>query len=673
MKIALLDLNHITRGITTNTVPLGSGLIATYLKKKIGNQFDIRIIKNPFEALKLFKSWIPDIIGIAQYSWNSMLNLFFVNLIREKAPHCVVVAGGPNLYLSKQQKHAFLSQHREIDVCVEFDGEIPFSIIVNRLLLGEDVFAIRENPTAGTYSLHPQSNSLSESGMPAPRIKTLDVFGSVYTEGIFDEFLEQGHQPFIQTHRGCPFSCIFFYTSHKYYKKMIFQSPELFRKDIEHLAKRFSARRDVTLWIANTNMSLFKEDFEIAEIIREMREKYDWPVTININSGKDTRKLLEMQKLIDFTPGLALQSLTPNVLKNIGRKNITMEEFSKFQKHIVRQGRSSSTELILSLPGETKQSFVSSLETTMNSGVQNVVVYTLMNLRGAPLAEAEWESRFHPIIRYRLVPRSFSEISSKKIFDTEEVVIGTDTMSINDYFELRKLVFSVSVFFNSIELVPLKRFLLENKVPIAQWLFRVHEKISQTPLIRDCFQEFIRETHEELFLTKEDLVQFYTNNYQALLDGKLGDNLTRKYKCMVLSNYYSQCLELVVDEARQLCEESHVSNAEEILKDIQTYLSTRDFKLFSKKVLPEICTMRFDVPTWMYSEKARLSDLKGHFRYKILFTAKTHKEINDSKKIHGNLDLVLQMLYRDGMQRFWPEWLRLTSEQQLPIAKKSIH
>ena len=541
MKLALLDLNHTTRGIATNTVPLGSGLIATYLKKNMGNQFDIRIVKDPLQALKLFQSWIPDVVGIAQYSWNSMLNLFFVNLIKEKAPHCFVVAGGPDLYLSKQKKHMFLTQHREIDVCVEFDGEIPFSQIVNRLLLGESAFSIRENPAPGTYSLHPLTNSLSESGFPAPRIQTLDVFGAVYADGIFDDFLEQGHHPFVQTHRGCPFSCIFCHTSHKYYGKMIFQSPEVFRKDIEYIAKRFSSKHEVTLWIANTNMSLFKEDFEIAKIIREMREKYDWPVTININSGKDTRKLLEMQRIIDFTPGLALQSLTPKVLKNIGRRNITIEEFSEFQKQVVSWGHSSATELILSLPGETKQTFLSTLETTMNTGVQNIVVYTLMYLRGTALAEAEWENQFHPVIRHRLVPRCFSEMNSEKIFDTEEVIIGTNSMSEDEYFELRGLVFSVSVFFSSTELIPLKLFLIENKVPVAQWLFRVHEKVSQAPFIKDCFHEFMRETHEELFLTKEDLVQFYTQNYHALLDGKLGDNLTRKYKCIVLSNYYSEC------------------------------------------------------------------------------------------------------------------------------------
>ncbi|MCG6533549.1 MAG: hypothetical protein L7F78_02420, partial [Syntrophales bacterium LBB04] len=237
-------------------------------------------------------------------------------------------------------------------------------------------------------------------------------------------------------------------------------------------------------------------------------------------------------------------------------------------------------------------------------------------------------------------------------------------MSEAEYFELRGLVFSVSVFFSSTELIPLKRFLLENEVPVAQWLFRVHEKVLQTPLISDFFQDFMRETHEELFLTKNDLIQFYTHNYQDLLDGKIGDNLTRKYKCRVLSNYYSQCLSVAIAEALALCKEFNVRNAKEMLKDIQTFLSTRDFKLFSERNSPEVHSLQFDVPVWVYTQEAKLSNLKGDFQYQVLFTNEAHNKINRSTKLHGNLDLALQILYRDSTQRFWPQWQRIFKNQK---------
>ena len=170
------------------------------------------------------------------------------------------------------------------------------------------------------------------------------------------------------------------------------------------------------------------------------------------------------------------------------------------------------------------------------------------------------------------------------------------------------------------------------------------------------------------------MVQYYTHNYQALLDGKLGDNLTRKYKCIVLSNHYSQCLSVAVDEAIQLCNESHVPEAEDMLKDLQIFLSTRDFKLFSKKDNPEVCAIKFDVPAWIHTDETKLINLQGNFQYQVLFTIETHKEINESAKLHGNPDLALQILFRDSTWRFWPEWQKLISEQdELSVASQTVN
>ena len=49
---------------------------------------------------------------------------------------------------------------------------------------------------------------------------------------------------------------------------------------------------------------------------------------------------------------------------------------------MLKTGETSTTELILCLPGETKKSFIETLKTVMNSGVQNIVIYTLMKLKG---------------------------------------------------------------------------------------------------------------------------------------------------------------------------------------------------------------------------------------------------------------------------------------------------
>ncbi|KPA12364.1 Radical SAM superfamily protein, partial [Candidatus Magnetomorum sp. HK-1] len=440
LNIALLDLNHNTLGIHTNTVPLGICLIAKYLQKTIPNSLDIRLFKLADKALEVFEYWKPDVLGISQYAWNSDLNLFFSHHVKRINPNCFIVAGGPNLDFSKKSRISYLKKHTYIDACVVFDGEIPFSTIVKKIISGESIDYIKTNPVPGTYSLDPETENLIISKERCPRLETLDEFGPIYAEELCSDFLEQGFHPFLQTHRGCPFSCTFCHTGDQYYSKMIFQSPDIFEQDMDFLGFRNRNKPNTVLYMANTNMSLFKEDFEIAKIIRKSQQKYGWPKLININSGKNPDKLLEMQSIINFQPAIALQTLTPKVLKNVKRVNIPFPDFVNFQNKVSKiTGNPTATELILCLPGETKTTFIQTLEKVMNSGIENIAIFTLMKLKGTPLSTEETERKNGYVTKYRIVPRQFSVVNDIKIFDTEAVIVASNTMSFEDYLELRGL------------------------------------------------------------------------------------------------------------------------------------------------------------------------------------------------------------------------------------------
>lgn len=657
LKIALLDLNHLTRGVHTNTVPLGLGLISTYLKNNIKEYIDIRLFKEADRALDTFKSWTPDIVGIAQYSWNSELNLHVANLVREINPRCIIITGGPNLDLSNKGKSEFLKTRR-VDIGVMYDGEIPFCNIVRDILSGKSIDEIKKNPAAGTYALN--QGNLVESSEKPPRLNSLNEFGAIYSTGIFDNFLERGYHPFIQTHRGCPFTCAFCHTSNSYYSRMLFLSPEIFRKDMEYLGKFFRGRRDVVLYIANTNMGLFEQDFEIAKIIKETQKKYDWPRFIDINSGKDSEKLLKMLSIINFQPAIALQTLTPPVLENIKRKNIPFDIYCKFQQEVLkRTGEISTTELILSLPGETKETFLKTLRAVMNSGVQNIVIYTLMNLKGTPLASKEFANKYGNIIYHRIVPRQFSIINGKKIFDTEEVVISTKDMNFEDYLELRGISFVVNSFFSSTELIPLKKFLLEYKIDIAEWIFNIHSKLLDYPDLYKNYKSFLKETKEELFETRKKLMEFFNKeeNYKDLVEGRKGDNLLRKYKCKVLSQNYKSYLELAISEVRRLVNEKLGS----MLDDIMKYLLSRNMepvlkgdKLPSNKHI----VLNYDIPKWLESDEL-LEKFRGSYSYIIKFTSDIKEKFNKFMGMNKDEELSLQILYRDGgIRDLWPVWIK---------------
>jgi len=666
MKIAFLDLNHVTKGIHTNTVPLGCGIISAYLSKNIVHDLDIKIYKDPHKALNQLIHWGPDILGLAQYSWNSELNLYVAEVIKEKFPDCVVIAGGPNLFLSKPLKEEFLKENNIIDCCVTFDGEIPMYEIVSKKISGMSNEEIRRNPPPGIYALHPDNNELVESTINPPRLDSLDFTGSFYADGVFDEMLDDGYHPFVQTHRGCPFTCSFCHTSDHYYSKMLFSSPELFKKDMEYLGKRFEGKSNITLYIANTNMSLFKEDFAIAQIIKETKEKYNWPQVINVNSGKDPKKLLEMLSIIDYQPAIALQTLTPEVLKNIKRKNIPFEKFIAFQHEVAsKTGVPSATELILSLPGETKQTFTKTLRTVMNSGIKNIVIYTLMKLRGTPLASDEITAEFGYKTKHRIVPRQFSRINNRVILDTEEVVVSTDALPYKDYLELRGMSFIITIFFSSAELNPLKQFLMENDIDIAQWIFNINDKVKKVGDLYSIYEDFIQESHQELFPSLESLHDFFDKpeNYEALLEGKYGDNLLRKYKCIALSNHFQSIIDLAISEARNLFNQMADSPVpERLFDDLSKFLMTRELRRYfidDVKKERQKMNLSYDIVNWLKdnTDQVKLTDLSGDFKYTVTTTEKARVRFQNLIEMNKDLELSVQILYRDGLTMdFWPIW-----------------
>lgn len=674
MKIALIDLVHGTRGVNSITVPLGMGFLVTYLKKNLPDQqFDIKIFKDPEEALDGVNSasWVPDIVGISQYCWNSHLNLYFAELARKNYPKCLVVAGGPNIDTSPKSREEFLKKNKFIDLVVTHDGEIPFLEIVKRYLNGESAVDLRKNPPAGVFALYPDTLTYSALNIQPPRLISINVFGPVYASGVFDKFLDAGYYPILETVRGCPFTCAYCHASDSYYSKLIFLSPEIFRQEMEYLGKRLANRPDIVLYFANSNMGFFDEDMKMAEIVRETQKKYGWPKYINLSTGKDPEKLLKMLSIVDFEPGIALQTLTLEVLQNIGRRNIPLEDYVDFQKKVLKQrGDTTATELILCLPGETKKSFLETLGKVINSGVQTVVVFTLLKLVGTKIATEDYIKKFRYLVKYRLLPRQFSLINGKKIFETEEAIVATKDMSFVDYLDLRGLCFVVGTIFSSAEFLPLKKLLLEFQVDLFQWVLNIHNSIKNYPILREYYDDFMTETREELFDSREDLVRFYEQeeNFNDLLKGNKGDNLLRKYKFRLLSENFSQCLALALEEAKKLLENSEDKNmAAGVLKDLELFLSPRDLRSFFDKSGAETAKevqLEYNVPDWLRSDDLShprgLRELRGIFKYAVALTLEQKKLFDKLNGAYGDSDLSWQMAYRDGYTKdLWPVWTQL--------------
>ncbi|MFH1791936.1 MAG: radical SAM protein [Candidatus Omnitrophota bacterium] len=670
LNIALIDLNHMTQGVHTNTVPLGMECMARYLKTRLRGDFDVRVFKDPARFLKALDGWRPDVLGITQYSWNTELNLHMAARVKKLNPACLIVAGGPNLYITADEKAAYLRSYPFVDICVDYDGEIPFAEIVRRISGREGADSIKRALPAGTYSLHPDTAELTESPQKPPRLTTLDVFGAMYADGFVDAMLDEGYHPFLQTQRGCPYRCAYCHTGNDYCSRVIFQSPKYFERDMEYLGRRFAGQHNITLFLSNTNFGLFKEDLEIARVIRRMQDKYDWPRHININSGNNLKRLEEILAILKypFMPANALQSLTPEVLKNIQRKNVSLIEFVDFQEKLsARINQPGATELIMSLPGETKETFVNSVSTVLEMGVQDVVIYTLMALRGTPIATPETARRYGHVIRHRVVPRCFSDIDGSRIFEKEDVVIGTDAMPFDDYLDLRGLALVVTVFSSSMEMYPLRKLIADLGMKVSEWIFSIHRDISGLPGLRDAYGEFLEETKRELFPSRKSIDEFFADpvNYKALEAGRYGDNLLRKYKTVFLSRHYDACLDAAFSELRRLAADKGLDTAETIrfIKDLRVFVEARGVgRIFHDGYgsgIEREVPLSYDIPAWAESPYGKtFESFRGGKIYSVAVTDYMRDRLDKFRQMNRDPELSVQVLYRDGyIKDFWPVWL----------------
>src|SRR3989344_5915339 len=121
-KIFLADLTHTGRGIHASTFPLGTSFVCSYTKKKIGNDFEIKLFKFPERLSQKILDESPLILGLSNYCWNLKLSYELSRRAKKYIPNLIVVFGGPNFPVLSSEKFQFLKQHLIIDFYIRNAG-----------------------------------------------------------------------------------------------------------------------------------------------------------------------------------------------------------------------------------------------------------------------------------------------------------------------------------------------------------------------------------------------------------------------------------------------------------------------------------------------------------------------------------------------------------------------
>ncbi len=635
LKVYLCDLTYDTIILVSDTIPINIGFIGSYAKKRFGEKISIELFKYPNDIIKQINKEPPDIIGFSNYSWNSNLSEYVASIAKKNNPDVITVQGGTNFPHQTNLQETFLMERPFTNFHTLFEGERSFSNILERIIDNNfDKNEIFNKPIDGVVFIHPYTKKFMK-GNYLDRIKDLDEIPSPYLNGMMDKFFDGYLTPFIETNRGCPFTCSFCHTGSDYYHKLNKFSKDRVEDEINYIGKKAGKLKISNLHMADVNFGMYPQDRLTCEFLKKSKEEYGWPKQIMATTGKNSKdRVMEITNILGdmFAINMSMQSMDEQVLKNIKRANIKLDHMIDVNNHLIEQGRSTKAELIVGLPGETKETFLSGLDNVLNSNSTAVTIYTLMMLHGTEFKNPEYRKKFGYKGKFRIVPLNFGTYENEKIFDYEEVGVQTKDLSFDDYLYLRVIALLVESLHNG---RPFNEFFLYGKhynIEQATLLKILYDNISSAPLsIQELINSFVDETKGELWDTESDLLNFYRKdeNYLKLKNGEVGGNLIYKYKSRNLVENSNDWIELfekqlfktIIEKNKNLKDHKTIRNQ---LKEISKFCKLKTKGLLNPLIdtSPISYNFSYDILEWIdnYETESDLNEYLLTKKRKYIFS-----------------------------------------------------
>ena len=610
MRLYLADLGHNLLTFSSDIYPLGVANLATFAAARLRSPspLDVRIFREPQELKAALDAQMPDVIGFSSYSWNHNLARSFARYVKRRSPETLTLMGGPNYPLDPVVMESWMRGIPEVDIAVRgptYEGERAFLNILQRYAdVGMARQGIFEEAVPGNHWVDPRTGTFVR-GAELTRMEDLDDIPSPYLSGLMEPYFATGYFPMLQIARGCPFTCQFCNSSVKSNSKVFAHSVQNVIDDLQYIAER--VKPELPVCFADDNFGMYERDEEIADYIAHLQDRYGWPKYIRTTTGKNRadRIIKVMRKVRGTLPMTsAVQSLNPVVLENIKRSNIKLEAYAEIQKEVHAQGMQSYGELILCMPGETKESFMRAVEDLLDSGVKRVSAHQLMLLHGAPLANPADRERFGFKTVFRIVARNIGDYGVEPVIETEEMVVQTPDFSFAEYLETRVFHLLLTIFCYEGNFDEAFEYARQNGVKPYTLVVQMQEMLSQAPqAFRQVVDDFVRESQEELFETPEACIAWANEHFDGLIDGTLGGNLLSKYS--MLGRFF------VTQEAIDFVEVAIRNSASDVVEEeltaVMDYLRSVMLHVpFAESVeATPVWTSDFDLEQWRADDYVR--------------------------------------------------------------------
>jgi radical SAM superfamily enzyme YgiQ (UPF0313 family) len=545
-------------------LPYSSGVVWSYCNSKpeVRNNYNLVDWFYYREDLETILSKIknPDVLGFSCFMWNWNLNCDIAKRVKEKYPDCLIVFGGQHQPMQDRSDN-FFEQHPFVDVLVHHEGEESFYEI-----LKENLSKFPDYTSILGCTVNVDGKEVTAP--PRPRMTDIQNVPSPFLDGSFDKLLANNDKGLaynvsVESNRGCPFSCAFCEIGEQYYAK-VKTSYEKTRKEIEWIAEN----KIEYVTDASSNFGLkYQDDYDLAMFVKEIKEKTGYPHAYRVTwlKGK-ADKVLNIAKVFEEARAqkgmtIALQSMNPDVLKAIKRKNIDDGKLKDFIELYEGEGIGSYVELIWGLPEETVETFKEGISQIMEYGYHNYLdIHLMMLLPNAPIASKQYIEKYG-IKTSTTQPRfSHRHITEKLSNDTVEFITKTNKLTEEEWIEGHQFRWAI---------------IFGHYLGPLQFISRAMNTIYNIPL-KEFYNNFIdfAQKNEYTFvgkeykMIKEDLRKIIDNkrHWGYVIDGAgdinwavdestciriaKGDNKIRFYEEIrsFLNNYYPQTDSDIIDE-----------------------------------------------------------------------------------------------------------------------------
>ena len=412
-------------------LPYAAGLLIAYAftDETIKNEYEFKRFVFTRESTDKVVESIekPSVVGFSNYIWNTQYNLTLARKIKAKYPDCVIIFGGHNV----PPDNSFLEKYGFIDFLIHSEGEEAFKELLIELCKSEKNFSSINN-----ISYRDRDGALIKN--PTVVLTGTD-YPSPYLTGLFDYIFEENPDmqldAIIETSRGCPRDCAYCDWGCNSQRIKLFPIERVYAE-----IDWFAAHKVKFIWGADANFGAYERDMDIVDYFIKVREETGYPERIRTNYAMNKHEEVfkinqkfEKYGLSKEGATLSFQSLNPETLEYIGRKNMSLDKFSKLISMYKKAGVTTYSELIVGLPGETYESFCKGIGALLAAGQHRMItVYNCEILPNAPMAQPEYMKK-HGIKTATIEYLTAHTEADSEIKETTKYVIGTKTLPTEDW------------------------------------------------------------------------------------------------------------------------------------------------------------------------------------------------------------------------------------------------